>query len=137
MTSIGGASSVPSPGWRNFLRDVFDKAIALSNIPIRVPEHFLGDDALFAVEAALKRYAGLVAITGEHGPRGVGKTALAAAYRTGLMRLGGHDILALHLPGARSGFTRADLPASDRPRLFPRTCRIIRLGFEVSPGSPS
>jgi hypothetical protein len=54
---------------------------ALSNIPIAVPEHFLGrQDALAAVDAALKRHEGQVAITAVHGLRGVGKTTLAAAY---------------------------------------------------------
>ena len=54
---------------------------ALSNIPIAVPLHFLGrDDALQAIDAALKRYEGRVAITALHGLRGVGKTTLAAAY---------------------------------------------------------
>ena len=54
---------------------------ALSNVPIAVPRHFLGrDDALEAIDAALKRYEGRVAITALHGLRGVGKTTLAAAY---------------------------------------------------------
>jgi hypothetical protein len=57
------------------------KVFAVTNIPIRVPEHFLGrDDALAAIEAALARYEGRVAITALHGMRGVGKTMLAAAY---------------------------------------------------------
>jgi Tfp pilus assembly protein PilF len=55
--------------------------VALSNVPITVPRHFLGrDDALEAIDAALKRYDGRVAITALHGLRGVGKTTLAAAY---------------------------------------------------------
>jgi hypothetical protein len=54
---------------------------AVSNIPIPVPEHFLGrDDSLVSIEAALSRYEGRVAITTLHGLRGVGKTTLAAAY---------------------------------------------------------
>jgi class 3 adenylate cyclase/tetratricopeptide (TPR) repeat protein len=60
---------------------ILGKIFAVSNIPIRVPEHFLGrDDALVAIEAALNRYEGRVAITALHGLRGVGKTTLAAAF---------------------------------------------------------
>jgi hypothetical protein len=52
-----------------------------TNIPIRVPTHFLGrDDALMAIDTALKRDDGRAAITALHGLRGVGKTTLAAAY---------------------------------------------------------
>jgi tetratricopeptide (TPR) repeat protein len=55
--------------------------VAVSNVPIAVPEHFLGrEDALAAVDAALKRHEGRVAVTAVHGLRGVGKTTLAAAY---------------------------------------------------------
>jgi tetratricopeptide (TPR) repeat protein len=54
---------------------------AVSNVPIRVPVHFLGrEDTLAAIEAGLKRYEGRVAITALHGLRGVGKTTIAAAY---------------------------------------------------------
>jgi tetratricopeptide (TPR) repeat protein len=57
------------------------KTFAVSNIPIRVPAHFLGrDESLAAIEAALNRYEGRVAITTLEGMRGVGKTTLAAAY---------------------------------------------------------
>jgi class 3 adenylate cyclase len=52
-----------------------------SNIPVRVPTHFLGrDDALAGIETALDRYEGRVAITALHGLRGVGKTTIAAVY---------------------------------------------------------
>jgi len=55
--------------------------LAASNIPTHVPLHFVGrEDALTAVEQALHRYEGRVAITALHGLRGVGKTTLAAAY---------------------------------------------------------
>jgi hypothetical protein len=57
------------------------KVVAVSNIPIRVPTHFMGrEEALAAVEVALGRYEGRVAITALHGLRGIGKTVLAAAY---------------------------------------------------------
>ena len=57
------------------------KVFAFTNIPIRVPTHFMGrDNALAMIETALKRYEGRVAITALHGLRGVGKTTLAAAF---------------------------------------------------------
>ena len=56
-------------------------AFAVSNIPIRVPAHFLGrEGSLTAIETALARYEGRVAITVLYGLRGVGKTTLAAAF---------------------------------------------------------
>jgi hypothetical protein len=58
-----------------------DERIAISNIPIRVPIHFMGrEDAVATIERALGRHAGSAAITALHGLRGVGKTALAAVY---------------------------------------------------------
>src|SRR5262249_19990908 len=57
------------------------KVFAVSNIPIRVPTHFMGrEDSLAGIAAALSRYEGRVAITALHGLRGVGKTTLAAAF---------------------------------------------------------
>ena len=71
MTRRGTPEIVSFPG----------KVVAISNIPIRVPTHFMGrGEALTAIEAALGRYEGRVAITALHGLRGVGKTVLAAAY---------------------------------------------------------
>jgi TIR domain/Tetratricopeptide repeat len=57
------------------------RVFAVSNIPIKVPTHFMGrEDALVEIAAALSRGEGRVAITALHGLRGVGKTVLAAAY---------------------------------------------------------
>ena len=73
---------------RDFMtrREAPDKIVlagryAVSNIPIRLPTHFLGrDDSLAAIAATLARHDGRVAIAALYGLRGVGKTALAAAY---------------------------------------------------------
>jgi tetratricopeptide (TPR) repeat protein len=79
-TREGRAPTAPASGEVAPVIRAQAKVLA-SNIPIRVPEHFLGrDDALAAIEAALNRYEGRVAITALHGLRGVGKTTLAAAF---------------------------------------------------------
>jgi hypothetical protein len=71
MTAPHAPETVAFPG----------KVFAVSNIPIRVPAHFMGrDDSLRAIEENLKRDAGRMAIVALHGLRGVGKTMLAAAY---------------------------------------------------------
>jgi hypothetical protein len=68
------------------------KVVAVSNIPIRVPTHFMGrEEALAAIEAGLGRYQGRVAITGvaraargrQDGARGGPMPSLIAAT-TGL-----------------------------------------------------
>ena len=57
------------------------KVFAVSNIPIRVPTHFMGrDHELAAIAAALKTPSGSGAVATLHGMRGVGKTTLAASY---------------------------------------------------------
>jgi tetratricopeptide (TPR) repeat protein len=57
------------------------KVFAVSNIPIRIPKHFLGrEDSLAAIAEALDRFEGRVAVTALYGLRGVGKSTLAAAY---------------------------------------------------------
>ena len=58
-----------------------EDGVAVSNVPIAVPKHFLGrEDSLEAVDAAFKRDQGQLAMIAVHGPRGAGKTTLAAAY---------------------------------------------------------
>jgi tetratricopeptide (TPR) repeat protein len=57
------------------------QAFAVANIPLLVPAHFLGrDDALAAIEAALRRATDGPTVAALYGLRGVGKTTLAAAY---------------------------------------------------------
>jgi tetratricopeptide (TPR) repeat protein len=71
MSKRGAPTDVAFPG----------KVFAVSNIPIREPERFMGrDDTLAEIETKLTRNEGRVAITALHGLRGVGKTTLAAVY---------------------------------------------------------
>jgi tetratricopeptide (TPR) repeat protein len=82
---------------------------ALSNIPIRVPTHFMGrDDALADIDKALARYKGRVAITALHGLRGVGKSTLAAAYAE---RHGGDHRATWWIRAQTKSGMRADLTA--------------------------
>jgi tetratricopeptide (TPR) repeat protein len=54
---------------------------ALSNVPIRVPPHFIGrDEELVDIDKALRRGDSRMAVAALHGLRGVGKSVLAAAY---------------------------------------------------------
>jgi tetratricopeptide (TPR) repeat protein len=76
-----GADISASVGVRVERHSLTGKPLPVSNIPIRVPTHFMGrDDALAEIETALKCNEGRVAVTALHGLRGVGKTTLAAAY---------------------------------------------------------
>jgi hypothetical protein len=87
---VGKPREVASKQFREFIAqrgppetisDPFRNVYAATNIPIRVPTHFMGrDEALAAIETGLGRYEGRVAVTALHGLRGVGKTVLAAAY---------------------------------------------------------
>jgi hypothetical protein len=87
---VGKPRKVASKEFREFItgrkppaaaNDPFRDVYAATNIPIRVPEHFMGrDDPLATIEKGLGSYQRRVAITALHGLRGVGKTVLAAAY---------------------------------------------------------
>jgi hypothetical protein len=87
---VGKPRGIASKQFREFIAqrgppetisDPFRNVYAATNIPIRVPTHFMGrDEALAAIEKGLGRYEGRVAVTALHGLHGVGKTVLAAAY---------------------------------------------------------
>ena len=54
-------------------------------IPFQVPAHFIGrDDALAAIEAALRRATGGLAVAALYGLRGVGKTTLPPLMRSAI-----------------------------------------------------
>ena len=62
-------------------RALLNEAVTLSNIPIRMPIHFMGrDEAIADVERTFARAKSGASIMTLHGMRGVGKTTLAAAY---------------------------------------------------------
>jgi tetratricopeptide (TPR) repeat protein len=77
--------------WRAELRDAHERSVSppsplrptlpASNIPIRVPSHFIGrEDELRTIEEAFAGNVDQTAILVLHGMRGIGKTTLAAAY---------------------------------------------------------
>jgi tetratricopeptide (TPR) repeat protein len=75
------SSKSPSPPPSSKPPPLFPGKAPLSNIPISVPRYFLGrNEALAEIATTLARPDGRAAITTLHGMRGVGKTALAAAY---------------------------------------------------------
>ena len=103
------------------------QTVALANVPIHVPIHFLGrEESLAAIRAALTTPEGRAAITALHGLRGVGKSTLAAAYaerhrndyratwwiRAQTVPTMRADLVAL---GVRLGWVAADAP--DEPAL--------------------
>jgi transcriptional regulator with XRE-family HTH domain/tetratricopeptide (TPR) repeat protein len=81
VAELSGATPVPTAPEPERLPPRKPLPTALSNIPIRVPPHFMGREAaLAAIDQAFAHNRGRVAITALHGLRGVGKTVLAAAY---------------------------------------------------------